>query len=83
MVVANLVPLDGLLRDECIATQFANVTMKNLSGSGGAIAPVRPLIGDLKFLIHRPHLFSTSTRFAITPLFHTAHAQKINFDLSF
>ena len=43
----------------------------------------RPLIGDLKFLIHRPHLFSTSTRFAITPLFHTAHAEKIYFDLSF
>ena len=43
---------------------------------------IRPLIGDLKFLIHRPHLFSTSTRFAITPLFHTAHAQKIlPFDL--
>ena len=44
---------------------------------------LRPLIRDLKFLIHHPHLFSTSTRFTITPLFHTAHAQKIHFDLSF
>jgi hypothetical protein len=44
---------------------------------------VRPLFVDLKFLIHRPHLFLHFTRFAITPLFHTAHAQKMNFDLSF
>ena len=27
--------------------------------------------------------FPLHTRFAITPLFHTAHAQKIHFDLSF
>ena len=79
--------------NDAISNEKTDVVSKNYArmeeGGGGGFflqISIRPLFGDLKFLIHRPHLFSTSTRFAIAPLFETAHRKytlTFPFDLFF